>query len=128
MSEPLASRIDPSAARDTPGNSHPVAAVFVFFASFLFAALPFVFDTDNLLVVAPCLIACFSCSILFLRLLVGDLGPLKYTFFIIAGHLGYVAGEQWYVVAILVGGTLLCSFLINRLLGEFAPVIRGVKW
>jgi hypothetical protein len=105
-----------------------VLAIVAFFAAFLFAGLPFIFDTDNILVVAPCMIACFSCVILFLRLLVGDLGPMKYSFWIVTGQLCHVAGEEWYLVVFLAVGTLLCSYLIARLMGDFAPLVRGVKY
>lgn len=128
MPESPLSRTDMCAKRFTHGDSHPVLAIVVFFAAFLFGALPFVFDTDSFLIVAPCLIACFSSVILFLRLLVGDVGPVKYIFLFIAGYLGYVAGEQWYVVVFLAGGALLCSLFIDRLIGDFVAVIRDVKF
>ena len=118
---------DECAERPAGRGPHPGLAIVAFFAAFLFAALPFGFDSDDFFVVAPCLIACFSSSILFIRVMVGDLRRFTYIFLAAAGHLCYAAGEQWYVVVLLALGTLLCSFLMARLIGDFAPVIRDVK-
>lgn len=106
------------------GGSRPVLAVIAFFATFLFAALPFAFDTDNVLVVAPCIIASFSCAILFMRFLIGEPGMVKWILLAAAGYLCISAGREWYVVLLLTGGTICCSILFDRLIGKFVPLIN----
>ena len=106
------------------GGRHPVLAVVAFVAAFMFAALPFAIDTDNPLVVAPSVIACASCSILFMRLLIGALGIVNWLLLGTAGYLCIVAGREWYVVALIAGGTVLVLFVIDRLIGKFVPLIN----
>lgn len=127
MPDSPSGRMDKNADRFLRGRSHPVFMIVAFVSVFFFAGLPFLFDTDSWLLVVPCLIGCFSCFFLFIRLLVGlegELANLKFIFLIIAGYLCYRAGEQWYLIVLLTAGTLLCSFLIARLIGPSVPVIR----
>lgn len=112
------------------GRSHPVLAIIVFFAAFLFAALPFAFGTDDVLVVSVCVVACFSSVILFIRLLLGKLGALKYLLLIapaILGYTAYVAEREWHLVVIVTAGTIICSYVITRLIGDFRPLIHNVE-
>lgn len=109
------------------GDSHPVLAIASFFAAFLLAAIPFLIGTDQFFVVVACLIACFSSVILFLRLLVGNLGPIKFILLATAALLALYAGSQWYIPLTLAGGTVVCSYISGRLIGDFSPLIRGVK-
>ena len=106
------------------GGTHPILAVVAFVAAFMFAALPFAIDADNPLVVAPSVIACASCSILFMRLLIGKLGIVNWLLLGAAGYLCIVAGRDWYVVVLLTSGTVLCLFVIERLIGNFVPLIN----
>lgn len=112
------------ADRREGGGKHPVLAVVAFLGAFLFIAPAFIFDQDNFLIVAPCGIGSFSCSILFMRLLIGPLGRVKWSLvqaWIIAG---LAVGRQWYIVALLGLGVVLCSFIIDRLLGPIVPLVR----
>lgn len=127
MAELNTDRTQRNADRLLRGGSHPVLAIAAFFGAFLFAALPFVFDRTTCWLSPPGLMACFSCSILFMRLLIGELGLIKWILLGVAAYLGYIAAEQWYLIALLAGGTLVCSFLIARLVGDFVPVVAGVK-
>jgi hypothetical protein len=122
-------RMDKNTDRLLLGDSHPVLAIVAFVATFLFAALPFLFDTDRVFIVVPCIIGCFSCCLLFLRLLVGaqELKHVKYICLGIAAYLFYLAGRQWYLIVLITGGTVLCSILIARLIGPFVPVTHQRK-
>jgi len=108
-------------------GTRPVLAIVAFFATFLFAALPFALDSDSVLVVAPFIIASFSCSILFMRLLIGNLGVINWLFLGCAVWFGVSVGRQWYIVMLLTGGTVLCLFLIDRLIGNFVPLVDVSK-
>lgn len=106
------------------GGKHPVLAIVAFLGAFLFVAPAFVFDQDNFLIVAPCVIGSFSCSILFIRLVIGQLGRVTWSL-VQAGIIGGLAvGRQWYIVALLGAGVVLCSFIIDRLLGPIVPLVR----
>jgi hypothetical protein len=112
------------------GKSHPVLASCFFFATFLFAALPFAIETDDVLIVSVCVIACFSSAILFIRLLLGKLGLVRYLLLIapaILCYAAYAAGKEWHLVVIITGGTIICSHLIARLIGDFRPLIRNAN-
>jgi len=106
-----------------------VLTIVAFFAAFLFAALPFAIDADtsSVLVAAPCMIASFSCSILFMRLLIGDTRAVEWILLGTAAWLGVFVVQQWYIVAFLTGGVVLCLFLIDRLVGNFVPLIDVLK-
>lgn len=108
-------------------GSRPVLAGVSFLAAFLFVAVPFAIQDCSVVVAAPCIIACFSCSMLILRLLVGDLGVVKWLMLGMAVWLGVSVGPQWYVVALLTCGTVLCLFVIDRLIGEFVPLVDVSK-
>ena len=106
------------------GGKRPVPAIASFLAAFVFAALPFAINSDHFIIVAPCVIACVSCSILFIRLLIGELGLLKWLLFGTAVYLAICVGGEWYVVALLAGGTVVCSLFLDKLIGSFVPLIR----
>jgi hypothetical protein len=113
--------------RMLPGTPRPYVAMAAFGAVFFFAGFPFLFDTDNLLIAVPCIIACLSAFVLFLHLLVGlngDTRQIKYMLLGIAAYLAVLAGRQWYLIALITCGTVVTSFLIARLLGPTIPVIR----
>ena len=119
-----------AAERLLPGKSHLVLAVVSFSVAFLFAALPWAFDTDHVVVVSVCAIACASSVILFIRLLVGKLGNLKYLLLLPPAILcfsTYAAGQEWYLVVMITGGTIICSSLIARLVGHFSPLVCNVS-
>ena len=119
--------IDRISDQHVRADSHPVLAIVVFVAAFVFAALPFLSDTDNFFIVAPCVIASLSCSILFMRLVMGDLGPVKWIMLATAGYACVSVGREWYIVVLLTTGTVLCSILIDRLVGDFVPLTRAQK-
>ena len=107
-----------------PDGKHPVVALIAFISAFLFAGFPFAVDPDSFLIVAFGVIGCFSVTILFIRLLIGELGRVKWILLGMAGYLCVIAGHQWYLIVLLTVGTVLCSFVISRLLGSFKPLVR----
>lgn len=125
MSESSDNRTLKNADRLLRGGKRPVLAIVSFLAAFLFAALPFAINSDRFLIVAPCVIACVSCSILFMRLLIGELGLVKWLLFGTAAYLAICVGSEWYVVALLTGGTASCSLFLDKLIGNFVPLIRA---
>ena len=123
---PITSRAQRNADRLSPGGKRPVLAIVAFFANFLFVALPFALYADTpipIRVAAPCIIAALSCSILFMQLLIGDIRTVKWLLLGTAACLGVSVGPQWYLVAFFTGGTVLCLFLIDRLIGNFVPLV-----
>lgn len=124
MPESMTGQTAMNADRLLRGGKHPVLAVVAFVAAFMFAALPFVIATDNPLAVGPSVIACVSCSILFMRLLIGKLGIVNWLLLGVAGYLCIVAEREWYVVVLLTGGTVVSLFVIDRLIGTFVPLIN----
>lgn len=124
MSESTDNRTLNNTDRLLRGGKRPALAVFSFVASFLFVALPFAINSDRFLIVAPSVIACVSCSILFIRLLIGELGLVKWLLFGTAVYLAICVGREWYVVALLTGGAVVCSLLLDKLIGNFVPLIR----
>ena len=124
MAESSPDQIARNADRLLLGAKHPVFAIFAFMSAFVFAALPFLVNTENALIIVPCLIACASCSILFIQLLIGRLGHVKWLLLAIAGFLCVYAGGHWYLIVLLTGGTVLCCSVVDRLIGRFRPLIR----
>ncbi len=127
MSESSDSRTFKNTERLLRGNTRPVIAFVSFLSAFLFAALPFAFNTDHILLVAPCVVVSFSCSILFIRLIVGELGLVKWILLGTAVYLAMHVGSEWYVVALLTLGTVVCSLFMDILLGDFVPISRMSK-
>lgn len=123
MPESTAGLTGENADRRLRGGSHPMLALIAFVATFLLTALGCAVDGDNWLVVAPFIIGALCCAILFVRLLIGEQSSTRWTSYGIVAHLCYVADEEWYKIAFLVGGTLVCSFFIARLIGEFVPIV-----
>ena len=124
MSESTDNRTLKNTDRLLRGGKRPVLAIVSFLAAFLFAALPFAINSDRFLIVAPCVIACVSCSILFMRLLIGKLGIVNWLLLGVAGYLCIVAEREWHVVVLLTGGTVVSLFVIDRLIGTFVPLIN----
>lgn len=127
MNVPMSGRTDNRAERLLPGDSHPVFAAVAFAAVILFAAVPFLVDTDEPSFVIPSLIGCFTSFFVFLHLLVGLTGSfssVKRNSLLIVISLGIAAGGQWYLMALIAGGTLLCTLFLIRLIGPHVPVIR----
>ncbi len=130
MAKSSVSQMNKRGERLEVGKSHPVLASVSFLAAFMFAALPFVFNTDHVVIVSVCAIACSSAAILFLRLLIGKLGVLKYQFLMAAAILcicAYIAGQEWHLVLMITGGTISLSYFIARFIGDFTPLIHDVS-
>lgn len=105
-------------------RARPRLAAGVFLAAFLFAGIPFALNSDHILVVTPCAIACFTCVILFLRLLIGELGIIKWILLGLGAFLCVLGGREWYLGALLTVGTILCSILADRAMQPYAPLVR----
>ena len=103
----------------------PVLAIVAFIGTFLFAALGVALDSENPLVVAPFIIASLCCTILFLRLLIGEVRWVKWIWLSLGVPLCLAARDEWYLIVLLIGGTHLGTLLIARLTGGFAPIVVG---
>ena len=120
---------DPAAQRRCDRLFHdpkrPILAAIAFFGCIACAAFPFVLDTDNSIVVTACFAACFCCSLLFVRLLIGriEISPAYLLGFI--GILALVAGQDWYVVVLLALTTFASDLIVQRIVGKFAPLLDG---
>jgi len=106
------------------GPRRPKLAVAAFVAVFVSTALACTLDSDNPLVVAPFFIAALCCTILFVRLLIGGMKWAKWIWIGLGLPLCLAAGDEWYLVVLLMGGTHLGTLLIDRLIGDFEPLIR----
>ena len=62
-----------------------------------------------------------------MRLLIGKLGIVNWFLLGAAGYLCIASGRDWYVVALLTGATVLCLFIVDRLMGHFVPLINVSK-
>lgn len=109
------------------GAKRPVLAVVAFTGAFSFTALGLALDSENPLVSAPFVIATLCCTILFLRLLLGEMLWAKWIWLSLGVPLCYAAGDEWYLIVLLMGGTHLGTLLIAWLIGDFDPVLRNVK-
>jgi hypothetical protein len=109
------------------GAGRPVLAIVAFIGAFLFAALGSALDSENPLVVAPFVIVSLCCTILFMRLLIGEMRWAKWIWLGLGIPLCYAAGDEWYLVVLLMCGTHLGTLLIARLIGNFDPIVRNVN-
>lgn len=106
------------------GHTRPRLAAMIFFAAFLFAGIPVAVNSDHVLVVAPCAIACFTCTILFIRLLIGELGMIKWILLGMGAFLCVLGGREWYLGVLLTAGTILCTVLADRAMQPYSPLVR----
>lgn len=99
-------------------------AIAAFVAVFFITAVACALDSENPLVVAPFFIAALCCTILFVRLLIGEMPWAKWIWLSLGIPLLYAAGDEWYLIVLLIGGTHLGTLLIDRLIGDVEPLIR----
>lgn len=117
------------------GTARPLIALTAFVASFGFALIAYLFDSGesswrfDWFVATPCMVGGLSCSLLFLRLLLGKFDPVMQWALIFAVFVaGRAAGSDWYLVVLLAGVAYLGMFLmIHFLVGDFTPVVRVTK-
>ena len=107
------------------GPKRPILAVIAFCGCIACAAFPFVLDSDNSIVVTACFAACFCFSLLFVRLLIGRIKIPSAFLLGFLGILAIVAGQDWYVVVLLVLTTFVSDLVVQRFVGKFAPLLDG---
>ena len=117
-------RVAKNAERMLTGGPRPVIAAIAFVLPFFFAAVPYLAGTDSALVVIPCVIGALSSTLLCLRLLIGDLGFVIRVLLIVGVCLCIFAGQEWSLVALIMMGTILCCYGLNRLVGRFRPLVH----
>lgn len=105
------------------GPRHPVLAIAAFVGVFALTGLACVLDSENPLVVAPFFMAALCCAILFLRLLLGEMRWARWIWLGLGLPLCLAAGDEWYLVVLLMGGTYLGTLLVARLIGNFEPLV-----
>ncbi len=118
----LTHHAQPSADRSVGrGRPRPVLAIAAFIAPFAIYDVMARFDVDNFLVVVATVSFVGASVLLCVQLLGGNIISLKW--FLAAGLcLSVYAGWHWYAIASLFAGMLLWLFLMDRYVGDFAPV------
>ena len=107
-----------------PAAKRPKLAVAVFSGVFVVTAIALVLDSDSPLVGIPFIITVLCGVILFIKLLIGDMGWRKFIWIGLGLPLLAAAGDEWYYVALIIGCTHLGTLLIGRLVGDFEPIVR----
>lgn len=123
MTNDAADRTARNADRMLTGGTRPMTAAIAFLLPFFFAAMPYLADSDSAFVVIPCVIGALSSTFLCLRLLIGDFGFVIRVVLIVGVCLCIYAGREWYLVALIMIGTVLCCYGLNRFVGRFRPLI-----
>lgn len=106
------------------GTPRPLLAVAALAAPFLIVEAMHVVDSDHVLFVAPCVSLCFASVLLCIQLLGGsDLLPPRWLFFA-ACCLTVLAGQNWYLVALMAAGVPVFLWAFDRGIGFYAPLLN----
>jgi cell division protein FtsW (lipid II flippase) len=113
----------------------PATALISFVLAFLIVAAALFFDrTDydwrfDFFVAAPCIVGCLSCSLIFMRLLLGTFDPaMNWSLMAAAAFACYGAGEKCHVVVLLTAMAYVSMLLtVHFVIGISAPIVRVTR-
>lgn len=105
------------------GTPRPLLALLALAAPFLIVGVMHLVSSNHVLFVAPCVSLCFASLFLCIQLLGGsDLLPSRWLLFV-ACCLTVLAGQNWYLVALMAAGVPVFLWAFDRSIGFFAPVL-----
>lgn len=103
-------------------RKRPVLAIATFIAPFLITGVMLLFQWESPIAVIPFVSLAFSCTILCLQLIGGDLVPFRFLILVVL-MLTIFVGRQWYLPLFLMTFTAGTLLAMDWCIGRFIPLL-----